>query len=74
MVVNGWIASNGPAFADWRVTTLNRLSTMAARLGFREVTTLEGLADQCELAWRNWDIFRRKVAERPLGATMEGAG
>jgi hypothetical protein len=74
LVVDGWITSNGPGFADWRVTTLNRLLRMAARLGFREVTSPEGLADQLELAWRNWDTFRRKVAERPLGATIEGAG
>jgi hypothetical protein len=74
LVVDGWITSNGPGFADWRVTTLNRLLRMAARLGFREVTSPEGLADRCELAWRRWVTFRRRVAERPLGATIEGAG
>jgi hypothetical protein len=74
LVVDGWIKSNGPGFADWRVITLDRLLRMAARLGHREVTTRESLADQCELAWRSWDTFRRKVAEKPLGATIEGAG
>jgi hypothetical protein len=74
LVVNGWVEAYGPAFEDWRVTTLNRLLRMAAKLGFREVTSPEGLADRCELAWRNWDTFCRKVAEKPPGATIEGAG
>jgi hypothetical protein len=74
LVVNGWIASYGPAFEDWRTITLDRLLMMAARLGHRELISPEGLADQCELAWRNWDTFRRKVAEKPPGATIEGAG
>jgi hypothetical protein len=75
LVVNGWVTSYGPAFEDWRVTTLNRLLLTAARLGFREVTSPEGLADRCELAWRNWDTFRKRVAEKPLGgATPTGAG
>jgi hypothetical protein len=74
LVVNGWVEAYGPAFADWRVTTLDRLLRMAARLGFQEVTSPEDLADQCELAWRRWVTFRKRVAERPLGATIEGAG
>ena len=74
MVVNGWVEAYGPAFEDWRTHTLDRLLMMAARLGLREVTSPEGLADQCELAWRNWDTFCRRVAEKPLGATIEGAG
>jgi hypothetical protein len=74
-VVNGWITGNGPAFEDWRVTTLDRLLRTAARLGFREVTSLEGLADQLELAWRRWDTFRKRVAGQPPGeATTTGAG
>jgi hypothetical protein len=76
LVVNGWIASHGPAFEDWRVTTLDRLLMTAARRGFREVTSPEGLADRCELAWRRWDTFRRRVAEKPPGeaVTTTGAG
>jgi hypothetical protein len=75
LVVNGWLASNGPAFANWRVTTLDRLLMMAARLGFREVTSPEGLADRCELAWRRWNILYKRVAGRPPGgATTTGAG
>jgi hypothetical protein len=74
-VVNGWVEAYGPAFEDWRATTLDRLLMMAARLGFREVTSPEGLADQCELAWRRWDTFRRRVAGQPPGgATPTGAG
>jgi hypothetical protein len=75
-VVNGWVEAYGLAFADWRVTTLDRLLMMAARLGFREVTSPEGLADQCELAWRRWDTFRRRVAGKPPGeaVTTTGAG
>jgi hypothetical protein len=60
------VEAYGPAFEDWRVTTLDRLLRMAARLGFREVTP-EGLADQCELAWRRWDTFRRRVARQLPG-------
>ena len=75
LVVNGWVEAHGPAFEDWRVHTLDRLLRTAARLGFREVTSPEGLADQCELAWRRWDTFRRRVAEKlPGGATPTGAG
>jgi hypothetical protein len=76
MVVNGWVKAHGPAFEDWRVTTLDRLLMMAARLGHREVTTPEGLADRCELAWRRWDTFRRRVAKKPPGEaiTTTGAG
>jgi hypothetical protein len=75
LVVNGWVEAYGPAFEDWRVTTLDRLLRMAARLGHREVTTPEGLADQCELAWRRWDTFRKRVAgQLPVGATTTGAG
>jgi hypothetical protein len=75
LVVNGWVASNGPAFEDWRVHTLNRLLMMAARLGYREVSTPEDLADQLELAWRNWDTFRKRVAGQPPGgATTTGTG
>jgi len=76
LVVNGWVEAYGPAFEDWRVHTLDRLLRTAARLGFREVTSPEGLADQCELAWRRWDTFRRRVAEKPPGeaVTTTGAG
>jgi hypothetical protein len=74
-VVDGWVEAYGPAFEDWRVTTLDRLLTMAARLGLREVTSPEGLADRCELAWRRWDTFRKRVARTPPGeATTTGAG
>jgi hypothetical protein len=75
LVVNGWVEAYGPAFEDWRVTTLDRLLMTAARLGFRELISLEGLADRCELAWRRWDTFQRRVAEKlPGGATPTGAG
>jgi hypothetical protein len=75
MVVDGWVEAYGPAFEDWRVHTLDRLLRTAARSGHREVTSPEGLADQCELAWRRWDTFRRRVAgQLPVGATPTGAG
>jgi hypothetical protein len=74
LVVNGWIASYGPAFEDWRVTTLDRLLRTAARLGFREVTSLEDLADQLELAWRRWNILYKRVAGRPPGAALHRVG
>jgi hypothetical protein len=76
LVVNGWVEAYGPAFEDWRVHTLDRLLRTAARLGFREVTSPEGLADRLELAWRRWDTFRRRVAEKPPGeaVTTTGAG
>jgi hypothetical protein len=76
LVVNGWIASHGPAFEDWRVHTLNRLLMTAAKSGHRELISPEGLADRCELAWRRWDILRRRVAKQLPGeaVTTTGAG
>jgi hypothetical protein len=76
LVVNGWVEAYGPAFADWRVHTLDRLLRMAARLGHRELISPEGLADQCELAWRRWVKLRKRVAGQPPGEaiTTTGAG
>jgi hypothetical protein len=76
LVVDGWITSYGPVFEDWRVHTLDRLLMTAAKSGHREVTSPEGLADQCELAWRRWDAFRRRVAKQLPGeaVTTTGAG
>src|SRR5262245_4477541 len=69
MVVQGWIEANGPAFANWRTRSLDRILQIASELGFRETASRDDLADRCEKAWRDWKTFQ-KVRQEAFRARM----
>jgi Reverse transcriptase (RNA-dependent DNA polymerase) len=68
MVVQGWIEANGPAFANWRTRSLDRILQIASELGFREIGSRDDLADRCEKAWKNWRTFLWKVRQEAFRA------
>jgi hypothetical protein len=63
--VNGWIEAFGPVFETVRVHDLDRILQTARKLGFREVTSPEDLADRCETAWRRWVALKGKTPVNP---------
>src|SRR5262249_61422327 len=70
MVVQGWIEANGPASANWRTRSLDRILQIASELGFREIGSRDDLADRGEMAWRNWKTFQKKVRQEAFRAKM----
>src|SRR5262249_48341877 len=69
-VINNWIVAHGPAFANWRTRSLDRILQTASGLGFREIGSRDDLADRCEKAWRDWTTFQRKVRQEAFRAKM----
>jgi hypothetical protein len=61
-VLEGWIASYGPAFESLRDDTLTRVLDTAARHGFREAISREALGEAWRRAGSHWDALRERAA------------
>jgi hypothetical protein len=53
-VLEGWIASHGPAFEKRQERTVDRLLDLASAYGFREVFSRDYYLGECTEAWVRW--------------------
>ena len=67
-VVRGWVASYGPAFESLRMDIHRHVLDTTARLGLREICSLETLSGWCQDAWMNWNDLRSRVARSFQGS------